>query len=195
MKKKQKVRFNIRIVILIAAFVLVLSLVNQLHTERIVETNENTYLCEKKAKKKNQSITCPQDECLKKIGPIVPDYVVLNPIDDHELELYAHVIYGEAGNMNDECQQAVGMVVKNRVNSDRFPDTTEEVIFQPGQYACTWKGGTYYWEPSEQAYENAKKVILGETDIDVPSDVVFQAQFTQGSGVWRMIGNQYFCHL
>ena len=32
----------------------------------------------------------------------------------------------------------VGSVVLNRVESEYYPDTIREVIYQPGQYAPTW---------------------------------------------------------
>ncbi len=109
------------------------------------------------------------------------------------LELMAHLIYGEAGDQDDKCQQAVGMVVINRANDTSFKqDTVKDVIFSPGQYACT-KDGNFDKTPSKQAYKNAKAVLTGNTIIDVPEDVVYQAQFTQGSAVWKKLGTETFC--
>lgn len=109
------------------------------------------------------------------------------------VEIMAHLIYGEAGDQSDACQQAVGMVVINRVNDKSFKSTTVKgVIFSPGQYACTWDGN-FDREPSEQAYKNARAVLSGNTIIDVPENVVYQSQFEQGSGVWKKIGTETFC--
>lgn len=109
------------------------------------------------------------------------------------LELMAHLIYGEAGDQSDECQQAVGMVVINRVNDSGFKcSTIREAIYSPGQYACT-TDGNFDRTPSKQAYKNARAVLLGNTIIDVPKDVVYQSQFPQGSGIWRKIGTETFC--
>ena len=105
----------------------------------------------------------------------------------------AHLINGEAGDQSDKCQQAVGMVVVNRVNDNSFKcKTIKEAIYAPGQYACT-KDGNFDKKPSKQAYKNAKAVLSGNTIIDVPEDVVYQAQFVQGSGVWRKLGTETFC--
>lgn len=94
---------------------------------------------------------------------------------------------------DDKCQQAVGMVVINRANDTSFKqDTVKDVIFSPGQYACT-KDGNFDKTPSKQAYKNAKAVLTGNTIIDVPEDVVYQAQFTQGSAVWKKLGTETFC--
>ncbi len=111
---------------------------------------------------------------------------------ESNLELMAHLIYGEAGDQCDECQQAVGMVIINRINDKDFKCTTiREAIFAPSQYACT-TDGNFYRTPSKQAYRNAKAVLTGNT-IYVPKNVVYQSQFRQGSGVWRKIGSETFC--
>ena len=51
-----------------------------------------------------------------------------------DLVLLAQVIHTEAGSawLPDEWRLAVGEVVLNRVASPEFPDTLEEVVFQPG---------------------------------------------------------------
>ena len=109
------------------------------------------------------------------------------------LELMAHLIYGEAGDQGDACQQAVGMVVINRINDKSFKvSSVREAIYAPGQYACT-TDGNFDRKPSKQAYKNAKAVLSGNTIIDVPEDVVYQSQFSQGSGVWRKLGTETFC--
>ena len=58
------------------------------------------------------------------------------PYTEDELEALALVIYQEAG--SDACSDAtrymVGEVALNRVASDRFPDTIEEVLLQERQY-------------------------------------------------------------
>lgn len=120
---------------------------------------------------------------------------------EDELYMMSHLIGGEAGASwaSDIHQQAVGLVVMNRIGSHLFPDTMEEVIFQRGQYACTWDGN-YDKEPSEQVIENAKKVLTGETDIEFPPNVVFQSTQRLGDGVYYEIYDEtlnnttYFCY-
>ena len=59
-----------------------------------------------------------------------------------DLDLLSRLIYAEAGCtwIPDWVQQMVGSVVLNRVESEYYPDTIREVIYQPGQYAPTWDG-------------------------------------------------------
>lgn len=112
-------------------------------------------------------------------------------IDEADLELLAHLIMAEAGGCSETIQHLVGCVALNRVNSEWFPDTLEEVIWQPGQYACTWLGSIEK-EPTEQCYSVAEELL--QNGPDIPADVVWQAEFIQGSSIYLHLGNQYFCH-
>lgn len=132
----------------------------------------------------------------EEIVPTVQQAPVQEP-DPDEVYLMAHLIYGEAGNQDDECQLAVGSVVLNRVKHKRYPNTIKGVIFQKGQYACTWDGN-FDKEPSKRAWKNAYWLLeneLSENPIEIiPKNVIYQAQFEQGSGVYRKIGTETFCY-
>lgn len=109
-----------------------------------------------------------------------------------ELEILAHLINGEAGAnyCSDDMMYYVGSVALNRVKSDRFPNDIKSVVFQRGQYACTWDGN-YYLEPSDRAWEIASD-LLHEGSI-LPDSVLWQAEFRQGKGVYLKEQNMYFC--
>lgn len=53
-----------------------------------------------------------------------------------QLNLLTALIWGEARGEPYDGKFAVGMVVFNRVNDPRWPDTYEEVILQPKQFSC-----------------------------------------------------------
>ena len=55
-------------------------------------------------------------------------------IDKDELRLLSSLIYAEAGNQCEAGKQAVGIVVMNRVAHEKFEDTVEDVIYEPGQF-------------------------------------------------------------
>ena len=115
-------------------------------------------------------------------------------VDKEKLEMLAHLINAEAGteysdeSITDEMQLSVGSVVLNRVDHHLFPNTLEEVIFQPGQYSVTWNG-SYEKKPSERAYKNAEYLLLNGSIL--PSNVVYQANFKQGK-LYKKIKNVYF---
>lgn len=113
-----------------------------------------------------------------------------------ELELLAKVMYVEAGSswITDEQQLMFGNVVLNRVASPEFPNTIRKVVYQPGAY-CTGRYATC--KPDKRTYRNAKKLLEGYRIL--PESVVFQANFKQGSSVYKAIkiaklGTTYFCH-
>lgn len=117
-----------------------------------------------------------------------------------ELEMMALVIYQEAGGdaCSDETRLMVGQVVMNRVNSDLFPDTIEEVLLQKAQYGrLHWTG--LVWperaanepEAVERAYKCAEMVLNGEKLL--PDDCIWQAEFVQGKEVVAESAGFYFC--
>jgi hypothetical protein len=122
---------------------------------------------------------------------------------EDELFCMAAAIYNEAGGntCSDETRMLVGYVILNRVKDPRFPNSIREVLEARNQY------GEFYWtgvkfadrssKPEEQnaverAYEIAKRVLSEPTTI--PETVVFQAEFEQGTGVYKYQDGIYFCH-
>lgn len=116
--------------------------------------------------------------------------VVVQPYSDEDLYLLSHVIAGEANYCDYSMKLYVGSVVLNRVKSPLFPNTLKGVIFQKGQYQCTWDGH-YYIEPTDETKEIAKKLLTEGSAL--PENVIFQAEFKQGKGVYIKHKNMYFC--
>lgn len=114
-------------------------------------------------------------------------------IDPEELYLLAHLIYAEAGSdwCSDKMQMYVGSVVLNRMAYWWYPDTMYDVIYQKGQYACTWDGN-FEKEPNQRAWDMAKYLLINGSQL--PSNVIFQAEFKQGDGVYEKVQNMYFCY-
>lgn len=100
--------------------------------------------------------------------------------EQEALDIVARVVAGEAGGCPWEHQVAVAAVVVNRVASPYFPDTVREVVAQPGQYTDAYLSG--FDRTPHQCYEAAKTALDG-TDA-VPDDVIWQAEFQQGTSVW-----------
>lgn len=106
----------------------------------------------------------------------------------------SHLIQAEAGYTYWEMMAGVGSVVLNRVASDKFPNTVYDVIYQPGQYSTA----------SYLASQVPTQEVLDVTDYllrngsDYPADVLYQANFAQGSGVYMTLSTSYstmyFCY-
>jgi spore germination cell wall hydrolase CwlJ-like protein len=120
-------------------------------------------------------------------------------VEQEDIELLARLITAEQGysaNYDDEEEYEelaylTGSVVINRINSEKFPNTLREVIEQPGQYQC-YSNGHIDRPFDDIAYEIAEELLVFGTTID--EGIVFQSEFQQGSGVYRQIGNTYFCY-
>ena len=100
--------------------------------------------------------------------------------EQEDLSIIAKVIDNEAGECPWDHRVAVGAVVLNRVASPYFPNTVKEVVAAPGQYLKSYTSG--FEEIRRSSWEAAKAVMDG--DHNVPSDVIWQAEFPQGTEIW-----------
>mgnify|MGYP003557656588 FL=1 len=96
------------------------------------------------------------------------------------------IIVGEAQNCSRQEQMYVGSVVLNRLHSPWFPkqNTIKQVATAKGQYACMWDGNAYK-TPTETNKEVALELLNNGSVL--PENVVFQALFKQGNGVYCKI--------
>jgi len=84
-------------------------------------------------------------------------------------------------------QEGVGSVVINRRDSELFPNTIPEVIQQPGQYS------TLSWLESQEPTKQVMEVTIDllENGSKYPADVLYQANFPQGSGIYKTLSTSY----
>lgn len=121
---------------------------------------------------------------------------------EEELDMLALVIYQEAGadDCSDDTRLKVGSVVMNRVADDRFPGSIYEVITEEAQYGrLHWTGPVWPERASteqeahavERAYDCAERILQGERFL--PEDVIWQAEFVQGTEIVSHQDGFYFC--
>lgn len=67
-------------------------------------------------------------------------YLHNKPIEPAEIELLSVLVMAEAEGEPDEGKRLVIDTVFNRVDSDEFPDTIYDVIYQPNQFTSVWNG-------------------------------------------------------
>ena len=82
-------------------------------------------------------------------------------INSINVDLLARAIYAEARGESFEGQVAVGAVIVNRMESPKFPNTIEGVLYQPNQFKCV-ENGRINQEPNQNAYKAAQQAINGE---------------------------------
>lgn len=81
-----------------------------------------------------------------------------------ESYLLARIAMAEAEGCNTQTKTLIIMCVLNRVWSDEFPDTIEEVIFQENQFSPIDNGRWDRVEPNEDCYEAVKVVMEAKYD-------------------------------
>ena len=139
-------------------------------------------------------------ECENIVGYVCGTYVsdtranteAMDRCPDDELWLLAHLIAGEAQFCDDMEQRYVGSVVLNRMKHKSYPSEMKNVIFQKGQYACTWTNDLFFREPTQSNWDNARWLL--ENGSILPDNVIYQAQFIQGSGVYVQTQYHYYCY-
>ena len=74
-------------------------------------------------------------------------------LNDEEYRLLCTTVFCEAGNQTVETQTMVALTILNRINSDIFPNTVREVVYQDEQFAVTkWDDfENYGWTESVTA--------------------------------------------
>lgn len=92
--------------------------------------------------------------------------------DYSEADLYwlSRIVSAEAKGEPIKGQMAVANVVLNRVESENFPNTIKEVVFQKGQF-CPVTSGSIYDKPYDSAIESATRVLKGERVLE--DDVLY----------------------
>lgn len=116
----------------------------------------------------------------------------------NDVDYIASVIYKEAGSdyISDETRKYVAEVVLNRVDHKSYPNTIYGVLTQYRQYGTFYKTGIPILDRSVSGAENAYSIAgsVLEGNRVVPKNVIYQAEFPQGSGVWKYIDGIYFCY-
>ena len=113
---------------------------------------------------------------------------------DEDLWYLSHVIQAESGYCEKAMMEGVGSVLINRRDSDLFPDSIRECVEQPGQYS------TLSWLESQEPTEEVMEVAIDllENGSKYPADVLYQANFPQGSAIFKTISTSYstmyFCY-
>lgn len=87
-------------------------------------------------------------------------------LEEDELEVLQRIVEAEAGNEDEDGKLLVANVVLNRVDSDSFPDTVTEVVFQQSkgvtQFSPVASGRIHTVEVSEETVAAVERALAGE---------------------------------
>ncbi len=127
----------------------------------------------------------------------VPPVVTIKPLEEEEellpyedISLIALVTMAEA---EGECEYGKRLVIDtilNRVDSEHFPDSVYDVIYQRNQFSSIWNGRIDRCEVKEDICELVREELRSRTNTDV---IFFTAGEYSKYGVpMFQIGNHYF---
>ena len=114
-----------------------------------------------------------------------------------EIETLAHVVYGESRGESYQGQVAVAAVILNRVESNDFPDSVHEVVFQRNAFTAV-NDGQYSLQPNDTAYQAVKDAMLG-WDPSYGSVYYYNPKLATDQWIFtrtvtKQIGNHHFAY-
>ena len=84
-----------------------------------------------------------------------------------EIELIALVTMAEAEGECEDGKRLVIDTILNRVDSEHFPDTIHDVIFQPNQFTSMWSSRVKRCEVREDICQLVREELENRTNYDV----------------------------
>lgn len=79
-----------------------------------------------------------------------------------DYQVLLKIVEAEAGICDSRGKILVANVVLNRVNSDKFPDTIKEVVYQPSQFSPVSNGSINTCQVTAQTVECVNRALAGE---------------------------------
>ncbi len=122
-------------------------------------------------------------------GQRVVDYQIMEQhlkydLEDSELDVLLRIVEAEAGCEDEDGRLLVANVVLNRMNSDLFPDTIREVVYQEEQgvyqFSPVGNGSINRVRVSEETVSAVGRALMGE-DISEGALYFVARQYTDSS--------------
>lgn len=116
--------------------------------------------------------------------------VEVQTITDEEIRLIAQVVQAEAEGECEEGKRMVIDVILNRKDSEHFPDTVHDVIYQPRQFSVMWNGRFERCGVREDICQMVRQELVSRRNHDV---IFFNAGGYSKYGVpMFQVENHYF---
>lgn len=97
---------------------------------------------------------------------LVVEQQYMYDLPDTDLEVLLRIVEAEAGNEDEDGKLLVANVVLNRLNSEAFPDTVTDVVFQRekgvSQFSPVSNGSYYRVKVSEETVNAVERALMGE---------------------------------
>ena len=127
---------------------------------------------------------CIRTKVLEEVTPDIEEEAYYDSLD-----YLACCVEAEAGNQGLKGKRLVCAVILNRVDSDDFPNTVEEVINQPRQFSVVSDGRINKVSVTEETYKACKMELAERTDTDI---LFFTAGYYNPSGTPAYRHNDHY---
>jgi len=121
---------------------------------------------------------------------------VANGLSAADLNLMAHVVYGEARGEGVTGEVAIAAVILNRLKDPRFPHTVSSIVYQPGAFTAV-QDGQVNLQPDAQAKRAVMQAVHGQ---DPVMDAVYYFNPATATSHWiwsrpqiLTLGHHIFC--
>lgn len=109
---------------------------------------------------------------------------------EEDIELLALVTMAEAEGESEEGKRLVISTILNRVDSEYFPNTISEVIYQPAQFSSMWNGRVDRCYIDDDICRIVREEIESRTNYDT---IFFHAgRYSDYGTPMFQVGNHYF---
>ena len=116
--------------------------------------------------------------------------VEVQEITDEEVCLIAQVVQAEAEGECEKGKRVVVDVILNRKDSEHFPDTVHDVIYQPRQFSVMWNGRFERCGVKEDICQLVRQELVSRQNSDV---IFFNSSGYSKYGVpMFQVENHYF---
>lgn len=122
--------------------------------------------------------------------PVLPTRYPGVDLTPEEEYLLASIIWLESRGESFEGQQAIAEIVLNRLVSEDFPNTVNDIIFAENQFSTTKFLDDA--DPGEIQYKAIESALTGESVL--PIDVFYFGRYPVNNRIWGTIGGHIFCY-
>ena len=174
------------------AFLCPMMIFTQEEAEALLQRFEDERIAEQKAAEEAARIAAEAEKAAKAKAAAASRslnsyYAGALSYTENDVFMLATIIGQETAGEDEEIALAVGNVVINRINDPRFPNNMYDVLTARLQYGHDNGEGFYFnsyvtAEGRELCLRVARRLLEGERVL--PSNVVWQAGFPQGEGVY-----------
>lgn len=140
--------------------------------------------------KKNETISDVSPNEMEDLKVCESDFKGMEITDD-DIRLIAWITMGEAEGECEEGKRLVIDTILNRVDHQNFPNSINEVIYQPSQFSCVWDGRLNRTSATEEVCQLVREELNNRTNYDV---LFFTAgEYGKYGTHLFQVENHYFC--